>query len=367
MIKKLLLAASLCLAAVSAQANIRVAILPAVDKKNQVDEAYEVNILQYIATGITLVEGYSAYDRTNLESILDEQKFQRDGLVDPAQIRRIGEMTGASYVLIATMYLYPKDPDVIMVNVVIDDVETAEMVNSAMANIHISNLDVMGEECVNLARKLLRVSGTPAASAHAFVPSSAPASSGAADLGLSVKWATCNLGATRPEESGYYYAWGEISEKTRYSWNTYRLCHGTETSLFRYNCDSQYGYVDGKTVLEPADDAAAVALGGRWRIPTREEWTELRTRCRWTWITLNGVSGYKVTSPETGNSIFLPAAGDCSDESLRREAGVKGYYWSSSLYTDAPRAAWAVSLSAEEVKQPAYNRNFGHPIRPVRR
>ena len=90
------------------------------------------------------------------------------------------------------------------------------------------------------------------------------------DLGLSVKWATCNVGADSPEEYGYHFAWGETSPKTTYNWSTYKYCNGDEYSMTKY-CDDSFGTVDNKTTLELSDDAARVNWGGKWRMPTRAE------------------------------------------------------------------------------------------------
>ena len=157
------------------------------------------------------------------------------------------------------------------------------------------------------------------------------------DLGLSVKWATCNVGATKPEEYGDYFAWGETQPKSNYDWSTYKYCNGSYKTLTKYNNSSSYGTVDNKTTLDLSDDAARANWGGSWRMPTRAEQDELRNNCTWTWTTQNGVNGYKVTSKSNGNSIFLPAAGYRDDSSLNN-AGSTGYYWSSSLYTDNPNA-----------------------------
>ena len=132
------------------------------------------------------------------------------------------------------------------------------------------------------------------------------------ELGLpsGIKWATCNIGATKPEEYGGYYAWGETEEKSYYDWDTYKWCNGTYNSLTKYCTDSGSGRVDNKTVLDPEDDVAHIKWGGSWRMPTRDEIKELNDNCTWQWTTLNGVNGYRVTGPN-GNSIFLPAAGYC--------------------------------------------------------
>ena len=156
----------------------------------------------------------------------------------------------------------------------------------------------------------------------------------AIDLGLpsGIKWASCNVGATEPEEYGGYYAWGETEEKNEYSWSTYKYCNGSETSMTKYCTDSDHGTVDNKTTLEPGDDVATVKWGGSWRMPTRAEQDELRDNCTWTWTTLNGVNGYRVTGPN-GNSIFLPAAGYRFGTEVD-DRGSSGYYWSSTLRSD---------------------------------
>jgi len=184
----------------------------------------------------------------------------------------------------------------------------------------------------------------------------------AVDLGLSVKWATCNVGATKPEEYGEYFAWGETEPKGDYSWSTYKWCNGSSSSLTKYNTDSSCGTVDNKTVLASEDDAAHVNWGGDWRMPTDAEWTELRTNCTWTWTTQNGVNGRLVTGPN-GNSIFLPAAGVRIGTYLS-DAGSCGLYWSSSLNAGSPNGAWNVSFDSDNVLRGNYGyRDLGQSVR----
>ena len=184
------------------------------------------------------------------------------------------------------------------------------------------------------------------------------------DLGLSVKWATCNVGANSPEDYGDYFAWGETAPKDYYDWSTYTLCKGSSKSLTKYSTNSFYGTEDNKTTLELSDDAARANWGGSWRMPTNAELTELREQCTWTWTTQNGVNGYKVTSKSNGNSIFLPAAGCRYDSSLGL-AGSNGYYWSSSLHTGSLYNAWNVVFSSGNVNTGNNNRSDGHSVRPV--
>ncbi|MBQ7268531.1 MAG: leucine-rich repeat protein, partial [Bacteroidales bacterium] len=159
------------------------------------------------------------------------------------------------------------------------------------------------------------------------------------DLGLSVKWASWNIGASNPEEYGNYFAWGATDTEWHnyYYWSSYELCLGKYSLLTKYNNYGNYGLVDGKTVLEPIDDAATSNWGSNWRIPTIQEWNELMNsnNCIWEWTTLNGVYGRKVTSRKENHTdkwIFLPAAGLRYDKN-GSSIGTFGYYWSSSLYT----------------------------------
>ena len=186
------------------------------------------------------------------------------------------------------------------------------------------------------------------------------------DLGLSVKWATCNVGADSPEDYGDYFAWGETTPKTTYNWSTYKYCKGSSTTMTKYCTYSDCGTVDNKTTLELSDDAAYVNWGGNWRMPTIEEQKELlnTSNCTWTWTTQNGVNGYKVTSKKNGNSIFLPAAGYRYDGNLYH-AGSDGYYWSSSLYTSGSYSAYFVVFYSSSVDWFCFNRRYGASVRAV--
>lgn len=186
------------------------------------------------------------------------------------------------------------------------------------------------------------------------------------DLGLSVKWASFNLGASSPEGYGDYFAWGETSPKNSYTWENYLWCKGSNTTLTKYCNWSSYGYngfTDGKTILDPEDDAAAVNLGGKWRMATYAEGSELITKCTWKWTTQNGVNGRLVTGPN-GNSIFLPAAGYRTGTSLSN-AGSGGYDWSSSLGTEYPYRAQDLYFGSVNVYWNYDGRYFGLSVRPV--
>lgn len=194
----------------------------------------------------------------------------------------------------------------------------------------------------------------------------------AVDLGLSVKWATFNVGASKPEGHGDYYAWGEVNTKIYYSWSTYKWCNGTSVSLTKYNAKSDYGTVDNKNTLDPEDDVAHVKWGGNWRMPTKEEQEELIQRCYWRWYDsgnskYNGVAGYEV-SGGLGNmdrSIFLPAVGYREDKYLNwcKENAYEGFYWSSSLYTEVEASSFYFFSVFNQLSHT--NRNCGLPVRPV--
>ena len=196
----------------------------------------------------------------------------------------------------------------------------------------------------------------------------------AVDLGLSVKWASMNIGAESPEDYGFYFAWGEIEPKCIFSEYTYKWCQTSVTSnLTKYNYSSVYGTTDGKKVLETADDAAYVNWGENWRIPTRGEADELTKNCTWVLTSRNGVEGYEVTSKKNSNSIFLPLAGRYVNDEYEFE-GINGYFWlnsislnSNSLEIDGkPYQAFCIRLT-KTGKDPSYlqDRYVGLSVRPV--
>ena len=183
----------------------------------------------------------------------------------------------------------------------------------------------------------------------------------AVDLGLSVKWAMMNVGASCPEEYGGYYAWAETAEKSTYSWENYKYCNGTDDSLTKYCLSSAYGTVDGKREIEPMDDAARKNMGNVWRIPTKDEMDELIESCDWTVERMNGVQGYRVTGPN-GNSIFMPFGGQKSDDEHYNQGGT-GFYWTSNL--NGSSAGLAVYMYSGNIDYMGYIRPMGLSIRPV--
>ena len=183
----------------------------------------------------------------------------------------------------------------------------------------------------------------------------------AIDLGLpsGTLWASCNVGATKPEEYGDYFAWGETkgynSGKTTFNWDTY-----FDSSFNKYNLSG------GLTELALEDDAAYVNWGSNWRMPNLEQIQELIDNCNWEWTTLNGVYGQKATSKKNGNSIFLPAAGYRYGASLYN-AGSWGYYWSRTLYTYSALHAYYLNFFSGYVDWDSSSRYRGRSVRPVRR
>lgn len=176
------------------------------------------------------------------------------------------------------------------------------------------------------------------------------------DLGLSVEWAACNLGAASPEQYGDYYAWGETSPKAEFTWDAYSL--GDVSSRTKYNS------TDGLRVLSCADDAATMALGEEWRMPTKTEFEELLDKCTWVWNTRNGVSGYIVTGPN-GNTIFLPAAGQYEQKMLN-DAGAWGCYWSATRNHRSDLLAESLVFDSTLSNREVASRYIGQSIRPVR-
>ena len=183
------------------------------------------------------------------------------------------------------------------------------------------------------------------------------------DLGLSVKWATMNVGANAPEGYGDYFAWGETEPKDNYNLSTYKWCKGSQTTMTKYCTKSDYGTVDNKTVLDLEDDAARANWGGTWRMPTVDEIKELVKNCSWKWTTQNGVYGYEVTGPN-GNSIFLPAAGYRLFDSLY-SAGDYGYYWSSSLSPYYDGNTYGLDFDSDGTDWSYGYRSSGHSVRAV--
>ena len=176
---------------------------------------------------------------------------------------------------------------------------------------------------------------------------------GAVDLGLSVLWANRNVGASSPSDYGGYYAWGETSTKSDYSWDTYSHCDGNWD-----NCHNIGSNISGSRY-----DVARQAWGGGWKLPTEAQFDELRRECTWIWTTQGGHSGYKVTGPN-GNSIFLPAAGE-RDGTSSNFVGSNGYYWSATLNESGTYDAWTLGFGSGGHYMYDDYRSSGRTVRPV--
>ena len=185
------------------------------------------------------------------------------------------------------------------------------------------------------------------------------------DLGLpsGTLWATCNVGAATPESYGGLYAWGETKTKSLYTWDTYAHCNGSTSNYI-----SKYTKNDEKTQLERNDDVAYLSRGGDWRMPTYDEFAELRWHCTWKYSVRNNVSGYEVVG-QNNNSIFLPFSGYQYEDQLSR--GTCGSYWTSTLgnmyeETDyvADRAGALYFDISDKTMEETF-RDAGRAIRPV--
>lgn len=186
------------------------------------------------------------------------------------------------------------------------------------------------------------------------------------DLGLpsGTLWATCNIGATSPEDMGDYFAWGETAPKEIYDMDNYKWYNSSSDKLTKYCTDGKYGTVDNKTELLPEDDAAYVNWGPMWRMPTLEQQQELIERCTWQWVEKNGVYGRLVTGPN-GNTLFLPAADYRGDNSLNNEQSI-GAYWSCTLDSGYPSGLYFRNFEWKSVYLFSHNRSQGFTVRPVR-
>lgn len=220
----------------------------------------------------------------------------------------------------------------------------------------------------------------------------APANAVAVDLGLSVKWANMNVGATAVTDYGTYFAWGETSgytdeknyAKTYFSWDTYAWCKGTNETFTKYcptakqssNWWDRSGNTvaaDNKTQLELGDDAARANWGGKWRMPTQAEMEALvatkgTSGYTWTWKTnynsVSGCNGWEIKCTSTGGTIFLPAAGDRLNAIFYGQRS-NGDYWSSTLYAGGPNGAWGLYFDSSNAGMYVNFRYYGFLVRAV--
>lgn len=195
------------------------------------------------------------------------------------------------------------------------------------------------------------------------------------DLGLpsGTLWATCNVGASKPEEYGDYFAWGETETKENFDWSTYKYCNGSYTTMTKYCTHSTHGHFgteDNKTELEATDDAATVKWGNGWQMPSDAQFNELIANTTSEWTTENGIKGRKITSKNNGIKIFLPGAGTFM-EGTNFYGDNSGRYWSRTLHVNYPSMARGLGISNSQrdgIRTDSdSDRCCGQSIRPVRK
>ena len=181
----------------------------------------------------------------------------------------------------------------------------------------------------------------------------------AIDMGLpsGVQWGSCNLGSSKPEESGEFFAWGEVQSKANYAWDTYKYLDANQIT--------KYGSIDDTFVLSGADDVALSLLGEGWRIPTKHEFKELLDYCDITWS--ESPAGYRLTSTVNGNSIFMAADGYMDGQNLITDAPSLARFWSSSTGTYEDEAVFLglYHSQGKTLATGSAGRHLGMSIRPV--
>ncbi len=304
-----------------------------------VDDSYKKVIGSKMVSAITASQGYTAVERTAdfLAALSQEHDYQASGAVNDSQIVKLGQRFGVRYVVVAdvteifgSMFISAR-----MINV-----STGLITASSESSRTIDTLEGLMSLSEEVAEALLGTlahkGGTGKTGNHEWV-----------DLGLSVRWATCNLGATAPYQYGNYYAWGETSTKSSYTENNSRTY---EVNL-------------GEIAGVPGYDPARAAWGSEWRLPTAQELQELVDRCVWEWTSQGAHYGCKVTGPN-GNSIFLPTAGHRYESSLYFVGGY-GNYWSSTPFESGPQSAGNLYFDSGIYGVYWNYRYFGMSVRPV--
>lgn len=198
------------------------------------------------------------------------------------------------------------------------------------------------------------------------------------DLGLSVKWATCNVGASSSIEKGYAFSWGEIIEGKYHNWESYKYSREKSSYITKYCDNENLGVVDRKMTLELSDDAANYHFGSNWRVPTKKEFDELINKCSWKIEKNKGIEGYRVKG-KNGNSIFIPFTGYL--ETVRQPNNKNGiytiemttqitniqsaYYWTNTLDINNPMNALGAKVNSDIKALTIFPRYYGLYIRPV--
>lgn len=317
----------------------KVAILETVDKEGTISYGAKLMLRSSIASAITKTPGYEGYDRVDISSIMDEHEFQRNGLVNDAEIKKLGEMTGAEYILVAEAASLDSQRYLIVASII--NVETARL---EKAENEVIDNNSLPEGCNQLVAKLFN------GASSTTIQSKKGTDYRAIDLGLSVKWADRNLGASSSTEYGHYYAWGETASKATFTEKNYDPLHDGPGTI---------DYIGTMDISGTRFDAARAEWGGKWRMPTLSECNELLSLCVWSW---NG-KGYNITGPN-GNRIFLPAAGYIYDSEHRGEGSVLNY-WVASWSITYEVGAQVLTYHPDHEVVYSINRYFGLTIRPV--
>lgn len=311
--KKLFILGILCLASLTVYAQ-RFALLDFQLGTNITAE--EADFLTYNFRANFTIDGYRETPRTRINGTIKELGFNRVDMTRQ-QMLKLGRELEAKLIVVGTIN---KMMDEYSAEVRALDVSTG--LTCATVGDSFGKGDyrsVMEALATKLGKKLSSNSVDASNPDVGSGTSAGRPKAGFVDMGLSVNWASCNVGASKPEGYGSYLTFSDLS---------------------------------------------ALNMRGM-RVPTDDELTQLRVTCSWEWTTLNGVSGMKVTSPLTGNSIFLPAAGwRFSDGSMYR-VGSSGYYWSSTPDSSDSSDAWYVYFNSSGVYRSSYSRSFGLSVRLV--
>ncbi len=208
---------------------------------------------------------------------------------------------------------------------------------------------------------------TPEPGQNSKVPRNTAVSMG---MPSGVYWAECNLGAEKPEDAGWHLAWGETTPNPKgeyypdsYIYFNFYTSRGTINSLTKYVTHSDHGTPDGKTRLEACDDAATVAYGAGWRLPTKDEVEELIANSTWELVTRNDIVGWNVTG-KNGKTIFFPLAGNNASEEVVNKNKI-GYYWTCDNNPDYSSRAYHLRLFSDSYECAADMRHQAMSVRPV--
>lgn len=187
--------------------------------------------------------------------------------------------------------------------------------------------------------------------------------SGAVDMGTGILWAAHNLGATRPEQAGEFYAWGEVEIKTEYTLSTYKYGNynrsTNQLAITKYNPNT-----DRKYYLQISDDAASQKWGGKWRMPDRGELYDLLWSCEWDEYEFRGAWGLLAYNSRTKNAIFFPAVG-CMTEDGHIEQNASFNIWSMELSGEQTAYSLVFDAPQDKFSIASWNRYMGFSVRPV--